>query len=271
MRSAVLYVDILFFINFCMDAVSLLLMLKLSSKKSSFKRVILSSCIGAVYSVVDTALSFGRILSFGLSVSVSFLMVRICVGRRFKALFYVKYTAVLWACAALLAGCATFICSLGAGATPVNSKEKSALFVLTVSVMCVVFAVRAYIRIPRCKNVDAVFRVGTYERRAVAMVDTGNMACDPISGRPVVFLRYNPKLDGRFSSLLSGVGCVPSLDGELKKLIRILPVKRAGSNVMLCGVVCSVICSDKTTGAVLVFENTKSYGGAEALVPPCVI
>ena len=254
-----------------MDAVSLELMLKLSSRKCSLLRLILAASLGASYSLVDTLANMPRILSFLFSLIISFFMVLICVGKGAGVKFYAKFTAVLWGAAALLAGAVTLVCTLGDGTDPVTSKGKSALFVICVGVLAVVFSVRAFVSIPRAKSADVIFSVGSYERRADALVDTGNMACDPISGCPVVFIKYNEKYDLRFSGLLSGVCVAENMKEEIKKYFRVVPVRRAGETVTLCGVMCTVKCSRKETSAVLVFEKVSSYGGHEALVPPSVI
>ena len=254
-----------------MDAVSLELMLRLSSRKCSLVRLVLAASVGAAYSLFDTIAIMPRIVSFLLSLAVSFVMVLICVGKGAGVKFYAKYTAVLWGAAALLAGAVTLVCTLGDGTDPVTSKGKSALFVICVGVLAVFFAVRAFVNIPRAKSADVVFSVGSYERSADALVDTGNMARDPISGCPVVFVKYDEKYDFRFSELLSGVCDAEKLNNETKKYFRVVPVRRAGQTVTLCGVICTVKCSLKETSAVLVFEKVSSYGGHEALVPPSVI
>lgn len=271
-RKTVLYADILFIVNFCMDVVSLSLMLKLSSLKCGIGRLAAAGCIGSLFSLFDTVISPPFAVSVAASVIISFVMVVICAGKRCGISFYIKYTAVLWACAALLAGGATLICSFGDfSSTPVNSKEKSAVFVLVLAVMLVVFAVRAFVSSPKCEFVEVTFCVGDYRRKVSAMVDTGNMACDPISGCPVVFLKYDEKLDGKFSGLLCGVDGVSLLERDVKKRIRAVPVRRAGESRVLCGVSCEVLYFEKATDAVLVFEAVKGYGGAEALVPPSVV
>ena len=120
-----------------MDAVSLELMLRLSSRKCSLVRLVLAASVGAAYSLLDTIATMPRIVSFLLSLTVSFVMVLICVGKGAGVKFYAKYTAVLWGAAALLAGAVTLVCTLGDGTDPVTSKGKSALFVICVGVLAV--------------------------------------------------------------------------------------------------------------------------------------
>lgn len=267
----VLYADILFLINFCMDTVSLSLMLRLSSKKCTFSRLCIAAAVGSLYSFFDTVISPPRIVTFILSAAVSSVMVVICVGRRCGFRFYVKYTAVLWGVAALLAGVMTLICTQGGASTPAVSKGKSTLFVISAGIFFTVFAVRSFSALPRCDNAEVIFKVGAYERKVTAFIDTGNMAQCPISGAPVVFLRYDEKYDGRFRALLDGVDGVYSLPSEVKAVLRVVPVTRAGGSTVLCGVLCRILTHDKESDAVLVFEKVGDYGGCEALVPPSVI
>lgn len=251
-----------------MDAVCLMIALKLSGRRAVFIRTVISAFVGAVFSLIDTIFYVPRGVSVFLSVAVSFLMIYIAVGRGAGMKFYAKYTAILWGAAALLGGVMTLICSLGDGTDAIGDREKSSLFVISAGISGVFFLARSIVSSPRAKSADIEILLGERTVKVEAFIDTGNMARDPISAAPCIFIKFDPRRDIGYECLAEG-GCdISSLPPGLRHKVRAVPVRRAGCDVLLWGVMCTVRCAESEQSAVAVFEKVDSYGGYGALAPP---
>ena len=192
-------------------------------------------------------------------------------------------TLTLWGGGALLGGCVTAVCSIGErGGDTVRYTESACASrpaALAVSgIFLCVFVVRALK--PKLSRKTAFVRITLGGRRAGggALVDSGNLAADPVSGSPVIFVSHEsledivPKTE--LDSMLSGD--ITSLPEDMKRRIRLIPIGEEGASRIVTAFrpdlvsvsdgggrrthnADAVICvSDKGCGF---------YGGEAALIP----
>lgn len=293
--QSVVYADVLFFINFCMDYVSLYITMKLTHRKVGVLRFAAAAAVGAIYGVVQVCIDSPRVVSVISGIAASFAMTVITIGLRQSAGVYIRCSAILWGVGALLAGGVTLVCTLGntSGMTALDSKGQSSMFVLALGCFIVVFIVRIFSSSPKSESCDAEFHIFGVNIKTRALVDSGNLVTEPISGLPVIFLRKKAVLrfyDGKDLEILSEgtAASLERLSPDTKRRVRIISVKRVGTTKLLCGLMsCEVLIGSgknvkkgkggkmknerKSVKACVVIEDSEDYGGYDALVPASVL
>lgn len=281
--TTVLYADVLFFINFSMDFISVYIAAQLLSLRRSALRFSLASLIGALGATAMTALSVAALPQTVLTLVLSVVMTAAAYGGARSLGQFLFRTLTLWGGGALLGGCVTAVCSIGErGGDTVRYTESACASrpaALAVSgIFLCVFVVRALK--PKLSRKTAFVRITLGGRRAGvgALVDSGNLAADPVSGSPVIFVSHEsledivPKTE--LDSMLSGD--ITSLPEDMKRRIRLIPIGEEGASRIVTAFrpdlvsvsdgggrrthnADAVICvSDKGCGF---------YGGEAALIP----
>lgn len=280
--QSVIYADVLFFINFSMDFISLYITMKLLHRKVGLLRYLAAAFFGAVYGVIQVIFDTPRLLTVTLSLAVSFLMIIITVGKSASFKIYVKYTVILWGISALLAGGVTLVCTLGSteGLTAVNSKGQSSMFVLAVGAFLALFIVRIFFSSPRAESCEIELRLFGTKIKTTALIDSGNMITEPVSGLPVIFISKKA-VAGHYSGadldiLCGDVSLVGSLSPDARRRVRIISAKRVGETRLLCGLMsCETQLligkEKKRVSACIVIEDTDGYGGNGALLPSVLL
>lgn len=270
-----LYADVLFFINFSMDFVSLYITSKLLSLPSKTVRYVLSAVIGGVFGVLCVIFPPSRLVSFALSFAVSFLMIRIVSGRG-SFFLHVKNTAVLWGVAALISGGVSLVLSLGrdySGLSVGFSKGQSSFFVLSLGAFLCLLLSKLFVSAPKCTSCQVVLRDREKQVSFSALVDSGNLVREPTSGLSVIFLKKEvfEKLYGAEDTAGISSGRVECMTRS-RLALRCVRVSGVNGDKLLFGVIPQDITllynkKSKRVKALVVPENKGDYGGREGLVP----
>lgn len=277
--KVVLYADILFLINFSMDFISLYLTFRLTGRRLTAVRSTLAAAFGALFGVLTTYWGVSGFLSFVISFAVSAAMVFICTGRGFPFSCYLKNTVYLWGIGALLAGAVTFICSLGGGEIPTfGNNGGSAFFVFALGVILARFILRVMGSAPKGEGCYLEVRLFGESFTASALVDTGNLIVEPVSGLPVIFMRKGLFGKNSDADILCGdISALERLSPDSRRRVRIVSAKRIGETRLLLGIITGELFLKREKGrakplrAVLVIEDTDGYGGFDCVVPGSVI
>lgn len=280
--QSVLYADVLFFINFSMDFISLYITMRLLHRKVGLLRYLAAALLGAVYGVLQVVFETPRALTVILSLAVSFLMTVITIGRCKSFKIYLRYTVILWGISALIAGGVTLVCTLGSseGLTAINSRGQSSMFVLAVGVFLTLFIVRMFFSSPKAESCELEVHIFGSNIKTAALVDTGNLVTEPISGLPVIFISkkaISPFYNGSDLGVLCGdVSHIDRLSPDTRCRVRVISVKRVGEakllfGVMACGIALSINKEKKKVNACVVIEDTEGYGGYDALLPSTLL
>ena len=279
-----IYGDVLFIINFSMDFISLFICGKIMHFRMNPWRMALAATLGGVYGVASIFFTLGFWGDLALD---AIMALALCFVAHYhgSAVRTFGITAIFLAVSMLMGGAMTALYSkIGKYQTyiEIGGKIQTVFgdmplwlfaFLAAVSAFLTFFLQKAAHRrmSARVCRVRITFSEGVYEFSA--LVDTGNMASEPVSGGAVVFLSESAvkRLRGRSRELLfTDAG---SVEGEEARLVRFIPVNTVSGYTLV-----SAIRPQKfEIAAKRVFEPRNvlvardgfsvDYGGAEALVP----
>ncbi|MBQ6263759.1 MAG: sigma-E processing peptidase SpoIIGA [Clostridia bacterium] len=218
----VVYADVLFFMNFGCDLITVCLTSRLCRTGTKILRASAAAAVGALTSVPLTLL-FKGFISLVAGVPIAALMCVVAFGSTsFPEL--VRRTAIMWSSACLLYGAAVSICSFVNLASGIKGR-------IAAAVACAI-SVPAVFAVSRIKR-DKEGRRSAYLRfsvcgvtvGALCLIDSGNLLTEPVSGDPVAFVassaaaRLPPDV---VEYLLCGSGDPPP---SIAPRIRIIPAK----------------------------------------------
>ncbi len=273
-----IYGDVLFLINFSMDFVCLFVAGKLTKTKMRTWRVALAAAVGAAYGVISLLYSLPTVVEILIETAAAFAVCAIGIwsGNAVKLLLK---TAVFYAVSVMLGGAMTLIYSrlgnysayIESGGNIVTALGDVPLWVFFIcaaasALLTKLFTVllKSRVRAKTCE-LSLTFGVRTYE--LTGFIDSGNVAADPISGTPVIFIstRYKDILPSGFSD-----GAMP--DGDFVRGLRAIPISTEGGSELVFAVKADK-CYIKTKGeyerrdALISVGKEEYYGDCDALVP----
>lgn len=278
--TTVLYADVLFIINFSMDFLSLYITAKLLSLRQSAIRFSIAAAIGALAATVMTALGIASLPEAVLSVLISFAMTAVATGFLGLRSFFVRAFA-LWGAGALLGGAVSVICSLGEA--PVFREERdepSSPYVLSMAVgtLLVILFIRLIRPKLRQKTTELTVTFGGNSVTVSALVDSGNLAADPISGAPVIFLSSAEAISlvGEENTRALLTHDRDSLSDSMTTRLRLVPVSGEGADKLYFAFRPDSVTvgKKKSRRDVLIAISDKGrdfYAGHPALAPSCVL
>ncbi len=243
------YVDLYFLVNFSMDLLCLLMSGSLLHRRITRPRAAIAAAVGGVYAVV--ALLFGAQGILGLLCDLAAAVVICTVAfyvKRTTLLSLLRISAVFALTSMILGGVMTALYSgLNRLDLPFESMQGDGLSVWTFALLTAVAGV-ATLRGGRLmglsrKTKSATVHVTLFGRQVTlrAMVDTGNLLRDPVSGRAVIVCDYNAVskiLPPALASAYRGgdfTACLASY--EFATRLRPVPTKTAAGESMLFAIV----------------------------------
>ena len=273
--TTVLYADVLFVIDFSMDFISLWVTAKLLSLRQSAWRCALSAALGALSATVMTALSVEGIAEALGALALSVVMALVAFGFG-SARRLVGRSLTLWGTGALIGGAVTALCSLGS--RPLAAASPGAVGRPWGYIAVGVLLVWAFVRLirPRLGRRTARVRitVGGVSVETEALVDTGDLACDPISGDAALFvsLPLASRLFGEENARLLAEVRPDALPEALHARVRLVPAAGVGSSSLCAGVAADglILPPDETPRRALVCVanvGKDHFGGFDALLP----
>lgn len=283
--TTVLYADVLFLINFSMDFISVYLSSKLLSEAQNTLRFTLASVIGAACATLMTAQSPPVMAQIPLTLILSAVMSAVAYGKNNSISSCLVRTAALWGSGALIGGLVTAVCSLGENSNmtaslhpPVQSGKY--IFILVLSVLFCVFLIRAIK--PKFAESKVKLRIVLLGRSTeiTALVDSGNLASDPIGKNPVIFVSHEvvEEIMGKENTDSILQGKYEGVSEDLKKRIRLVPISSEGGRKIVSCIrpdsveICKGTKHHKVEALVGITENGQNfYGGEGALAPLCAV
>lgn len=243
----ILYGDVLFFVNFTMDFLTLYVTALILHRRVRPLRMAFASAIGAVYGVAACFMGGWLLFQIAINLAVSFLM---C---------YVAFETKLLSCCALFYGSG---CLLGGVMTACYSaigrvSHTQTIFVdgsyrtlsgeIPLGWMAVVAGITGAAAIAggRCSARrrtagDCVLTVeeGGAVHTLHGILDSGNFLVDPLGGRPVIVVNRAVLLpllpEGLRAVFAAGeVAAFGSLSPELARRVRLIPSRSVGGEAML--------------------------------------
>lgn len=275
-----LYIDVYFFINFTVDILALYFSSLFSKIFTTAPRLLLGGAIGGAYSVIGILLLDNSIIMYPLS--LLFIVLMICVTAKGAGIYRkIKYGVAFLLFQILIGGLVYYgYCALDKlllfEKVESFGSENRKLLILAVLVFFSIGVLKLMISLfgntRSEKNVKIIVKYRGRKNEFEALVDSGNLACDPLDRTPVMLItaRSADILLGEDARLISKP---EAADYRLKSRVRIIPVNFAGTNKVLYGVkpdeayALSGKKQMKISVVIAIDTEGRDYGGYTALIP----
>ncbi|MBQ8340772.1 MAG: sigma-E processing peptidase SpoIIGA [Clostridia bacterium] len=239
----VVYGDVLFFVNFCMDFQSLFLTAKLMRRPFYLLRSVLAAALGALYACAALFLGTVGVWAFLADCGVCLGMCLISFagegsGLRRVLLSFAVYFGVSFAVGGVMSGMATLLSHVSVPTGGKSDLTSSAFFLLAALGGALTFWWGRFCqRRAKGKRAELTVRYGGKCLTLRCMVDTANLLRDPVSGLPVVLVDQKSLHGFLPASLLSVVNKNPmalgDLPHDLARRVRLIPAKTATGDGLL--------------------------------------
>jgi len=282
----ILYADLYFLINFCLDFVVVYLTAKILRRRVRLWRALIAVTLGAGYAVFCAMLP-GRAFYY-IPLTILSLMAMCLIAFGYKS--HGKFAAV---CAmvtgvsftlggAMQAAYSMWMRSLASGGV-ISRMFLSAAdrFPLRYLVILFLLAAAAALALARIMERAKISKTGRVEvtflgRHAAfeALVDTGNMLTEPISGRPVIIVdgeiaaRLLPGAEGAYDIMR-----LSSLSVEVARRVRIIPLTTIGGDGVIAALLCDRLSVNgiEKTGCIGIYPGKKDFSGYNSILPASLV
>lgn len=240
----VVYVDLLFLINFSMDFLCFYITSKILSVKLSAVRAVLASVVGGIYSDISLFLSFGYIWGLLIDVAVCAVMCIIAFYKRKEASRLFLHILVYFAVSMALGGFMTAIFNLlNQVDIPIDENEGDGISVISFALLAGLSAIITLVtgRFFKAKSLEKKAEleivINGKSKRLKALFDSGNLLREPISAKPCIVCDREALRDiVPFSIYVAAKNDMRMIDGASYSGIRLVPIKTAGGNGMLVAI-----------------------------------
>ena len=279
-----IYADVLFIINFSMDFLSLYIVGRLMHFRMKAWRVISGASLGALYGVLELLLlcaAFGKMI---ITLFVLMSMCAIAFGfRSFRT--YLASAALTFGVSMLIGGMMTSaFLKLGGQASYIEIGGtietvygdlpvwKFAVFALLSAVATWVLG-KLFRRKRSLRTCALRVTFDGNENELTALVDSGNLLEEPVSGTPVIFLKGKAARMLPAYLLCAMKSGAASLSSENVGKLRVIPSRTVAGNGILLAAVPENIALFTGRGwedrraLIAVDFSEGDFGGFEALVP----
>ena len=275
-----LYIDVYFLINFTVDLLALHLSSQFTKTPTTKKRLFFASIIGALYSIAGVLLIDQAVIM--LPVSLVFFIIMVSVGvnkvslkRHFKFSFAFLIFEILIAGMVYYAYC-TLDKFTDLSTTTLGAQNKKLLILSLMILICMV-VLKLIIGVFSNSKTDRVVSVTILEDGIEitedALVDTGNLACDPFDHTPVMLV--GEKLFCNLFSLNKSEDITSNK--RLNKRIRVIPISYGSTSQILYGIRADGVFLDlrekreELSVIIALDKNGGKYGGYSVLMPSSAI
>ena len=279
-----IYADVLFIINFSMDLLSLYIVGRLMHFRMKALRVILGASMGALYGVLELLLSGASLWKTAITLSVLLMMCAVAFGHR-SLRTYLASVALTFGVSMIIGGMMTSaFLKLGGQASYIEIGGTIETVYGNLPVWK--FAVFALLSALATWGIGKLFRrkrvirtcalrmtFDGNEHEWVALVDSGNLLEEPVSGTPVIFLKGNAARALPAYLLYAMKSGAAALSSENVGKLRVIPSRTVTGNGILLAAVpekLSLLTGgvwESRRALVAVDFSDGDYGGFEALVP----
>lgn len=276
----IVYADLLFLVNFSMDFLCFFVTARLLHRPFKIWRGMAAATMGGVYSVAVLFIEMNAVTGLLSDLGFCLLMCLCAYGIKNKKTgeFFLHYT-VYFGVSAGTGGCMTAMYSLlNRMELPLDEVEKNpdSISVWIFGILAILSGIIALYggrlfksSSDRMLIVDIVYRG---ERLTVrGMTDTGNMLCDPISGRPVIII------DSEAMSRFIGADAVEAaMRGDISSIMtldpahraRLIPMSTANGRSLICAFIPDKIRVESETVKRGLFDNGRIAYESDSLFAP---
>lgn len=254
------YVDILFMINFSMDFLCFYICSRIFGYKPAISRTVLASALGGAYSVFIICIDLHGGVRLPLDISVLLFMCMLAgSGGRPRLLNAAAYAGVSAALGGIMTAIFSMLSSGGLldGGGEAGEGEMSAWAFALVAAAGAAASLVGGSRLRR-RRVERRVRVrvsfGDRMTEFDGMVDSGNLLCDPLSGKRVMICELTAlegMIDPRTAAMIRGGGITARHAALGAEKLRVIPASGALGDGLLCALLPSGIrITDPESGRV---------------------
>ncbi len=288
----IVYIDVLFLINFCMDFLSLYISGAFLHLRKKQKSLIFSALLGGLYAVSSVIFEGKRVFGFFIGIAVSLLLCYVAYGKEAKGTRFLRLWAVFYFVSFLLGGLISgfynILNSLFDSSDflreDTEGQRKVYLFLL-LAVLCsflIMLFTRIFSREMSERSCKAQIEIKGRRRKIEALIDSGNLLIDPISAKKVIVVTLKsikPIIsESLFCELQKGIDGIKNLPTDEAMKVKLIPVRGVGSNKIILGYKPDKIeietikkgkLSNYTVDAILgiLTDGEENLSGYDAIIP----
>ena len=264
-----------------MDFLSLYVTASILHRAVKLRHLCASSAIGGVYGVLSIFIDGILLFNVTINLAVSYLMCLIVFPKRTLPCYALFYGAGF-----LIGGAMTAFFTFMNGFNHASTESdaltgKIPLGWMAVSAALIGVAAIAGGRMARGKRSLRPCRLSVISLSGSfvfdAMTDSGNLLCDPMSGKPVILMRKTELLSILPSELFavfenSDANALTGVSPSLVSSVRLIPSVSVGGDKLLFAFLPRKIAVDGVeVSAVIAMGDDRLYGSFPALVPEILI
>lgn len=285
MKIKTLYIDVYFLINFTVDLLSLYFAARFSKIPTTIKRLIIASLLGALSAVGIVFLPENTLLKF-VAAAVGLLLIGFIAPKKITPRRKIKYIFAFLIFEALVGGGVTFIWGLldryisdffnGFEGGAVNRKMLFLSLIVLLSIGVFKMLVSLFTNVETEESVDLEIRFLNKTAIVSAFVDSGNLAVDPMDMTPVLLIKKEIA-EGILPVNIDQICDIDSLDRQIKKRIRLIPISRGGETHVLVGVKVDSVkiikgdFAEEIAVTLAIDKEGGTFGGYKALMPSAAL
>ena len=280
-----LYIDVYFLINFTVDILALYFAAKLSKVPTSTKRLIVASSLGAIVAVFVVLLPENQLLQLVIS-TIGLIAISLIAPRGVGIKRKIKFAFSFFIFEALVGGGVSFVWGLfdkyiskffdRSEGSVVNRKMLFLALIVLLSIGVFKMIVSFFSNIESEGSVDVEISFLNNKTVVSAFIDSGNLAVDPMDMSPILLIKKEIAKTILPENIIELSG-IDSLDRNIKKRIRLIPVSRGGHTHVLVGVKADKVkvlkgeSEEEITVTLAIDKEGGDFGGYRALMPSAAL
>ena len=249
------YADLLFLINFSMDYLCLYICAKVLRHPMRFWRLLLASAVGGIYSIVALFISAHPAAELAVDALVCLGISAIAFSGRGRKFGSLLLTAFLFVGISMMTGGAmtaifNLLNRLELPLEGIDGDGISTYLFAIIAAVAGAISLRSGMIISRRSNIREcrlTLTICGKSRSMSAMVDTGNLVKDPLSGKCVILIDRNELSHIVDVSEFDDFAAGSSRDSPYLRGLRLIPIKTASGRSLLCSAMPDKLEAEFTT------------------------
>ena len=285
MKIKTLYIDVYFLINFTVDLLSLYFAACFSKIPTSTRRLIIASLFGAFSAVGIVLLPEIAIIKF-ICAAVGLILMGFIAPKKVALRRKIKFLFAFLIFEALVGGAVTFVWGLmdqyisdlfiGSEGGAVNRKMLFLSLIVLLSIGVFKMLVSLFSNTESEESVDLEIHFLNKTAIVSAFVDSGNLAVDPMDMSPVLLIKKDIA-ESILPVNIDQICDIDSLDRQVKRRIRLIPISRGGETHVLVGVKVDSVkiikddFAEEISVTLAIDKEGGTFGGFKALMPSAAL
>lgn len=266
------YADLLFLINFSMDYLCLYICARILHRKMSLLKMVIAAAVGGVYSIISLVLDLRGAISLAIDIVVCILMCAIVFAEKNRRVASTLLCSFLFLGISMMTGGAmTAIFNLlNRLELPIDSIGEDGISPYLFAILAIISAIITLrgsdILSKKSTVTTCTLKVKIKQKEATfkALSDSGNLARDPLGGKPIIIVDRNLFSEIADLSFFDDLSSGKTPQNLPYRNTRIIPIKTAVASSLLVA-----ISPDKLT--VELYDSKKKQtlsAEIDALVAP---